>query len=266
MNSFTGKQCIGDLTRRHRARCLTQYVKGLSAISLSKDLKCDYKTAFALLHKMREAIELSMREVRLTGVVEVDGKWAGGYIKPENVKINRVDRRTGPVRNGKARVVVGLRERGANGRTIVNVFREEAHARAWIVERCVREAVIMADGGTRWTALHASHEVKQVNHEERYADGDVNTNLMESFFSRLGRFEVGTHHHIAGPCLLSYAADAARRETNRRVDDRRRTLDLLGVVLKAPQSPQLPQFSGYWQHPSANSDERREGDFFANFA
>jgi len=237
--------------------------KGLSAISLSKDLKCDYKTAFALLHKMREAIELSMRDVRLTGVVEVDGKWAGGYIKPENVKINRVDRRTGPVRNGKARVVVGLRERGANGRTIVNVFREEAHARAWIVERCGREAVIMADGGTGWTALHASHEVKQVNHEKRYADGDVNTNLMESFFSRLGRFEVGTHHHIAGPYLLSYAADAAWRETNRRGDDRRRTHDLLGVVLKAPQSR---QFSGYRQHHGANSDERREDDFFANFA
>lgn len=71
----------------------------------------------------------------------------------------------------------------------------------------------MADGGPGWTALHASHQVKQVNHDERYADGDVNTNQMESFFSRLGRFEVGTHHHIAGPYLLNYAADAAWRET-----------------------------------------------------
>lgn len=68
--------------------------KGLSAISLSKDLKCDYKAALALQHKRREAIELTMRDVRLTGVVEVDGKWAGGCINPENVTINCIERRT----------------------------------------------------------------------------------------------------------------------------------------------------------------------------
>jgi hypothetical protein len=236
--------------------------KGMSAISLSKDLQCDYKTAFVLLHKMREAVELSMRDARLTGIVEVDGKWFGGYVKPENVKINRVDRRTGPVRNGKERVVVGLRERRQGGRTIANVFRQEHEARAWVVERCGREALIMADGGTGWTALHASHQVRQVNHEERYAEGDVHTNLMESFFSRMGRVEVGTHHHIAGPYLLNYAADAAWRETNSRVDDRARTMNMLGAVLAAPQSR---TFSGYWQHHGARAGERADDDFFANF-
>ena len=63
-----------------------------------------------------------MKDVRLSGTVEVDGQRFGGYIKPENVKINRVDRRLGPVRNGKQRVVVGLRERREKGRTIVSVF------------------------------------------------------------------------------------------------------------------------------------------------
>lgn len=236
--------------------------KGMSAIALSKDLKCDYKTAFVLLHKMREAVELSMKDIRLSGTVEVDGQWFGGYVKPENVKINRVDRRTGPVRNGKQRVVVGLRERREKGRTIVSVFHQEHEARAWIVERCGREALIMADGGPGWTALHASHQVKQVNHDERYADGDVNTNQMESFFSRLGRFEVGTHHHIAGPYLLNYAADAAWRETNSRVDDKARAMAMLGAVLAAPQSR---GFCGYWQNHGAHGGDRSADDFFANF-
>jgi hypothetical protein len=131
--------------------------KGMSAIALSKDLKCDYKTAFVLLHTMREAVELSMKNIRLSGPVEVDGQWIGGYVNPGHVKMSRVDRRTGPVRNGKQRVVVGLRERREKGRTIVRVFHQEHEARAWIVQRCGREALIKADGGPGWTALHASH-------------------------------------------------------------------------------------------------------------
>jgi hypothetical protein len=38
---------------------------------------------------------------------------------------------------------------------------------------------------------------------------------MESFFSRLGRFEIGTHHHIAGPYLLNYAAVAIQNDLGR---------------------------------------------------
>ena len=41
--------------------------------------------------------------------------------------------------------------------------------------------------------------------------------MAESFFSRLRRAEIGTHHHIAGPYLASYAAEMDWREDNRRV-------------------------------------------------
>lgn len=34
-------------------------------------------------------------------------------------------------------------------------------------------------------------------------------------------FEIGTHHQIAGPHLLNYAADAGLREINSHVDDAR---------------------------------------------
>ena len=86
---------------------------------------------------------------------------------------------------------------------------------------------------------------------------------MESFFSRLGRFEVGTHHHIASPYLLNYAADAAWRETNSRVDDKARAMAMLGAVLAAPQSR---GFCGYWQNHGAHGGDRSADDFFANFA
>ncbi len=52
--------------------------KGYSALQLSRDLGVDYKTAFVLLHKVRESIELARSEGALSGCVEVDGAYFGG--------------------------------------------------------------------------------------------------------------------------------------------------------------------------------------------
>ena len=62
--------------------------KGVSALQLSRDLDCQYKTAFVLAHKLREAIGAEMKTRTLSGHVEIDGAYFGGYVKPENVKVN----------------------------------------------------------------------------------------------------------------------------------------------------------------------------------
>lgn len=243
-------------------RAFTAENKGRSAIAISHELDCDYKTAFAFAQKVREALKLGLDGFKLQGTLEIDGAYFGGHVRPENVKVNRVDRHLSENRTGKRRVVVGIRERGPNGRVVVSVHEQEHQARAWAVERVARDAVIMADEGVGWLELHASHEVRQVNHDQRYVGpGGTHTNHMESFFSRLRRFEVGTHHHIAGPYLLLYAADAAWRENNRRRDHRTRARDVLGAVMAAPQSR---TFTGYWQR--RRTPEPDGGDFFAAFA
>ena len=50
-------------------------------------------------------------------------------------------------------------------------------------------------------------------------DEGVCTNQAESYFSRLRRAEIGTHHHIAGPYLHAYAGEMSWREDNRRVSN-----------------------------------------------
>ena len=52
--------------------------KGISALQLSRDLDCQYKTAFVLAHKLREAMAKGNDDVTLSGVVEVDGAYFGG--------------------------------------------------------------------------------------------------------------------------------------------------------------------------------------------
>ena len=247
------------------ARSFTKGAKGNNAIDLSADVECEYKTGYVLQQKYREGILHSMRDGLLTGDVEIDGGWFGGYIKPENRKINRVDRRLKANLNGKRRVVVGARERREGGRMVVGVFDTEDQACAWLSESIDKMATVYADEAPAWDDLHASHHVERVNHSELYATGEkniVNTNQMESFFSRLRRMETGTHHHIAGRYLLRYACDGAWREMNSKVDHLNQTHILLKAALAAPQSR---SFSGYYQRGSANHIDSQFDNVFASF-
>ncbi len=56
--------------------------KGLSAVQLSRDLDVQHKTAFVLMHILREAMAGETREARLSGTVEVDGAAFGGVCPP----------------------------------------------------------------------------------------------------------------------------------------------------------------------------------------
>jgi hypothetical protein len=56
--------------------------------------------------------------------------------------------------------------------------------------------------------------------------------------------DVGTHHHIAGPYLGSYANEAAWREDNRRKPNGTLYLMAVNAALAHPVSR---QWKGYWQ-------------------
>jgi hypothetical protein len=56
--------------------------KGLSTVQLSRDPDVQYKTAFVLMHKLREAMASETAEGRLAGEVEIDGAYFGGSCPP----------------------------------------------------------------------------------------------------------------------------------------------------------------------------------------
>ena len=68
--------------------------------------------------------------------------------------------------------------------------------------------------------------------------------MAESFFSRLRRAEIGTHHHIAGPYLAAYAAEMDWREDRRRVSNGEQ---FAAIVTAAAKHPISRQWKGYWQ-------------------
>jgi len=219
--------------------------KGHSALQLSRDLDCQYKTAFVLLHKLREAMSAE-QEAMLDGEVEIDGAYFGGYVKPANRREDRVDRRLAMHQTGKRMVVVAMRER--DGQTVTHIAKSESAAVNTILTRVAHGSIIHADEASSWDGLDARYATRRINHSECYSDGQACTNMAESFFSRLRRAEQGTHHKIAGRYLDAYAGEMAWREDRRRVSNGEQFLAATGAALGHPVSR---RWKGYWERAAA---------------
>lgn len=225
--------------------------KGHSALQLSRDLDCQYKTAFVLAHKLREAVGAEVQNPdapELSGEVHVDGMYTGGHRKPENRKAERVDRRLAEEQTGKRQVVVIAREVG--GRSIPFIVPRESAALPLIRQRVASGTIVSADESGAWDALHASFDTRRVNHSVEYVTEDgTNTNQAESWFSRLRRAEYGVHHRISGQYLYQYANEMAWREDNRRVPNGMQWRWMTGAALRHPKSK---VWRGYWNRREAS--------------
>lgn len=215
--------------------------KGYSALQLSRDLSIDYKTAFVLLHKVREAIENAREAGALKGDVEVDGAYFGGYVKPANEAKNRKDRRKKINQSGKRQVVIAIRERG--GRTVTSVGKSEAEGVKLVTQTVEGGSTVHADEASHWDRLAAKFPIKRINHKEAYSKDGACTNQAESFFSRLRRAEIGTHHHIAGKYLDAYAAEMAWREDFNRAANGYQFTMAAGAAALGGKSERM---CGYW--------------------
>jgi hypothetical protein len=138
--------------------------KGISSLQLSRCLGLQAKTAFVLLHKLRCALTANFATTRLNGVVEIDGGWFGGHVRPVNHRVSRDRRRR---QSGKRRCVVVMRQRA--GPTVTAVVKHETEAVPIIRRRVARGSTVHADEARAWDDLHASFEMKRINHREAHS-------------------------------------------------------------------------------------------------
>jgi transposase-like protein len=207
-------------------------VKGKSMLALSRDLGVQYKTAFVLAHKLREAMASAMRGLEIGG----EG----------NLAADRIDRRLAENQSGKRKVVVVMRERG--GRTLPSVCASEDAAVSFIRARIAKGTEVHADESPAWNALHARFTMKRINHQVGYSVDEACTDGAESYFSRMRRGELGHHHHIAGAYFVRYAQEAAWREDYRRLANGDQVDGVVGLAMGLGPSV---DFCGYWQRAKA---------------
>src|SRR3954466_1329436 len=102
-------------------------VKGKSMLAFARDLDVQYKTAFVMAHKLREAMASSTKAMGIGGegrTAEIDGAYFGGHVRPQNLAIGRLDRRLAENQSGRRQVVVAMREdlrRVSNGEQVYGV-------------------------------------------------------------------------------------------------------------------------------------------------
>ncbi|MEZ6854824.1 IS1595 family transposase [Halodesulfovibrio aestuarii] len=217
-------------------------VKGIAALQLSRDLGVQYKTAYILNQKIRDSIYKNLNPISLKGEVEIDGM----RIKPSksvlfNKKANRRKKNEVTVLTLKQREGHNLAERFI---TRVVPSENKDDIRNFVEENVAKDTTIFSDCGAGYTTLHASYDLRTVNHSKEFSGPNgENINGIESNFSRYRRFLTGQIHHQHDKYLHLYAQEIAFREENRR----RSNGDLVEMLLIHLLSlAEDPEFRGYW--------------------
>ena len=235
--------------------------KGISAIDISRHLNINYKTAFVLCHKLREAL-FKTRDLRpMQGEIHEDGAWINFTLrKPNYRKNNHKQRQQADEKERKfpkfrptKRCIISLNQRSANdeqmwgsNRTIVAMdYTENADTVFALNQRFITAGSdIMCDENPAYNNLDFHYNRWSVNHQEAYSAKGVNNNLAESFNARMRDLMRGTHHKTDNKYALHYANQAAFMSDNRRKSNGELFSDVLQRCLWV-----LPpkEWVGYWQ-------------------
>lgn len=222
--------------------------KGISALQVSRDLDVQYKTAFVLMHKLRESL-VEEKPGQLSGELEIDAAYVNKHVRPINRIEDRPDLRLAQYQSRNKRALVVLRQRGEQGadKTLTFLAKSENQrdTRTIVKSHVAPGSVIFADDHRAYDVLHADFATIRVNHKSIYVGPyGENTNQAESFFSRFRRMQYGQHHQMTNAYMLRYANEIAYREDTRCVSNGQIFRD---VTKRCARKGVSRDFCGYWQ-------------------
>ena len=199
---------------------------GISSYEIAKNLGIHQKSAWFMLHRIREA----MRDARAQtfgfgGPVEVDETFIG----PNPRKMNRTQRKkynlrrgqdnAGGVYIGKAAVhgMLDRELRQVRATVIPNVKRDTLQN--LILDNVTPLAKVYTDEWTGYDGLEKKYIHKVINHSKEYVRGQVHTQGIENFWSLLKRTLRGTYVSVEPFHLDNYLDEQAFRYNNRKTKD-----------------------------------------------
>ena len=199
--------------------------KGVSAHQLHRALAVDYKSAWFMCHRIREA----MRPDDEPGFDPLGGK--GKIVEADETYFGPVEeskRRTKTTsgrkftkggRSGPSnkRAIVSLVERGGRVRSFHPATADGNTVTAIVLDNIKRELRLHTDESRLYDfpgAAFKAHETVTHSHGE-YARGDVNTNSVEGYFSIFKRGMKGVYQHCREKHLHRYLAEFDFRYNHR---------------------------------------------------
>lgn len=210
------------------AHLMASSKKGFSAHQLHRAIKVTYKTAWFMMHRLREA----MRDTD-TGLL--GGPGSSGIVEADEAYLGKAKGQGKGAHYNSKQKIVALVERKGRVRAFhvpavnANTVKEILHGQV------AKSARLMTDSAGLYTKIgkdFASHET--VNHlRGEYARGDVTTNTVEGYFGVLQRGLRGIYQHVSPEHLHRYVNEFSFRYNNRSsrgIEDGERAARLLFAI------------------------------------
>lgn len=212
---------------------LSNCKNGISSYELSRAIGVTQKTAWFMLHRIREAMKDDTVDP-MDGEVEVDETYIGGKAKNMHAaRRKRIIRGTG----GMDKVaVMGLLERPRNAPHSLVRTRVMPDATRMTMHGIVRQnvepgATLYTDKHRGYVGLRSQYMHDVVDHAIEYVRGRIHTNGLENFWSLVKPAIHGTYVSIEPFHVTRYLDEQAFRFNNRQKTDGQRFLSVLKDVV-----------------------------------
>lgn len=196
--------------------------KGISSVQLGEQLGITQKTAWFVLHRIREMLkDKSPRMLGENNMVEADEAYIGG--KESNKHINKRRSKDKALRNDgtpykEKKIVVGLIER--NGKVVLKHIpkADKSNMVEFIRTHVPEGSTVYTDEATVYKKLGKTYNHESVKHALNvYVIGNVHTNTIENFWSVLKRGLYGIYHQVSDKHLSRYLDEFSARFNSRKL-------------------------------------------------
>jgi transposase-like protein len=200
---------------------------GISSHELGRALDVTQKSAWFMLHRVREAMR-SGSFVKLAGVVETDETFVGGEARNMH-EHRRAKRIRGRGAVGK-RIVHGMIQRGGEVVAKVVESTEAKEIQPEVRSHVAKGSIVCSDAHGAYEGLWNAYVHEVIDHAREYVRGEIHTNSMENFWSLLKRSLKGTYVSVAPFHLQRYVDEQVCRFNNRKTDDGERFAAVMSTV------------------------------------